>query len=84
MGADSLKHRIMEWLIGKLAPSADDYAARILPLLFSPDLNHRSGAFFNRKAQAILQSDGMTTAYAERYVGASEVLAAKAGVSFVG
>lgn len=84
MGADSLKHRIMEWLIGKLAPSADDYAARILPLLFSPDLDHRSGAFFSRKAQAILPSDGMTEAYAERYVGASEGLAAKAGVSFVG
>ncbi|GBQ95762.1 dehydrogenase [Acetobacter nitrogenifigens DSM 23921 = NBRC 105050] len=82
MGADSLKHRIMEWLIGKLAPSADDYAARILPLLFSPDLDHRSGAFFDRKAQAILPSNGMTEAYAQRYVAASEMLAARAGVRF--
>ncbi|MFT9440590.1 MAG: SDR family NAD(P)-dependent oxidoreductase [Acetobacter papayae] len=82
MGADSLKHRIMEWLIGKLAPSADDYAARILPLLVSSDLDQRSGAFFNRKAQAILPSEGMNEAYAKRYIAASEVLAAKAGISF--
>ncbi|OAJ66339.1 SDR family NAD(P)-dependent oxidoreductase [Gluconobacter cerinus] len=81
MGADSLKHRIMEWLIGKLAPSADDYAARILPLLVSPDLDQRSGAFFNRKAQAILPSEGMNEAYAKRYIAASEALIAKAGVS---
>lgn len=82
MGADSLQHRIMEWLIGKLAPSADDYAARILPLLVSPDLDHRSGAFFNRKAQAILPSNGMIEAYAARYVVASEALASRTGVSF--
>ncbi|GBR71505.1 SDR family NAD(P)-dependent oxidoreductase [Gluconobacter kanchanaburiensis] len=81
MGADSLKHRIMEWLIGKLAPTADDYAARILPLLVSPDLDQRSGAFFNRKAQAILPSEGMNEIYAKRYIAASEALAAKAGVS---
>ncbi|MBS1097688.1 SDR family NAD(P)-dependent oxidoreductase [Gluconobacter sphaericus] len=81
MGADSLKHRIMEWLIGKLAPSADDYAARILPLLVSPDLDQRSGAFFNRKAQAILSSEGMNEAYAKRYIAASEALIAKTGVS---
>ncbi|QQX92731.1 SDR family NAD(P)-dependent oxidoreductase (plasmid) [Gluconobacter sphaericus] len=80
MGADSLKHRIMEWLIGKLAPSADDYAARILPLLVSPDLDQRSGAFFNRKAQAILPSEGMNEAYAKRYITASEAVIAKAGV----
>lgn len=81
MGADSLKHRIMEWLIGKLAPSADDYAARILPLLVSPDLDQRSGVFFNRKAQAILPSEGMNEAYAKRYIAASEALIAKADVS---
>lgn len=81
MGADSLKHRIMEWLIGKLAPSADDYAARILPLLVSPDLDQRSGVFFNRKAQAILPSEGMNEAYAKRYIAASAVLIAKTGVS---
>lgn len=81
MGADSLKHRIMEWLIGKLAPSADDYAARILPLLVSPDLDQRSGAFFNRKAQAILPSEGMNETYSKRYIAASEALIAKADVS---
>ncbi|GBR54047.1 SDR family NAD(P)-dependent oxidoreductase [Gluconobacter sphaericus] len=81
MGADSLKHRIMEWLIGKLAPSADDYAARILPLLVSPDLDQRSGVFFNRKAQAILPSEGMNEAYAKRYIAASAALIAKTGVS---
>ncbi|MFT9296556.1 MAG: SDR family NAD(P)-dependent oxidoreductase [Gluconobacter sp.] len=81
MGADSLKHRIMEWLIGKLAPSADDYAARILPLLVSPDLDQRGGAFFNRKAQAILPSEGMNEAYAKRYIAASEAVIAKADVS---
>ena len=81
MGADSLKHRIMEWLIGKLSPNADNYAARILPLLLSPDLDQRSGAFFNRKAQAILPSEGMNEAYAKRYIDASEALIAKADVS---
>jgi len=77
MGEDSLKFRIIEWLIGALAPSATTYAERIVPLLSSWDLNNKSGKFFNRKGQAILPSKDMTTSYAKRYVAASEALIAK-------
>jgi hypothetical protein len=52
--------------------SADTYARRIVPLLFSRDIESASGAFFNPKAIAILPSQNMTRSYVHEYIEASD------------
>ena len=73
-GQDSLRHRITEGIIGLLTMSADTYAGRIVPLLFSRDIESASGAFFNQKAVAILPSEIMTPSYVNEYIEASDKL----------
>src|SRR5688572_4101499 len=73
-GQDSLRHRITEGIIGFLTMSADTYAERIVPLLFSTDIELASGAFFNQKAIAILPSEIMTPSYVNEYIEASDKL----------
>lgn len=73
-GQGSLRHRITEGIIGLLTISADTYARRVVPLLFSTDLESASGAFFNHKAIAILPSEIMTPAYVHAYMEASDKL----------
>ena len=73
-GEGSLRHRIAEGFIGILTISADTYARRIVPLLFSTDIESASGAFFNQKAIAILPSEIMTPSYVNEYMEASDTL----------
>lgn len=73
-GKDSLKSRMAEWLIGKLTPSADDYAQRITPLLFSPDIAQHNGAMFDNKGRAILASAGLSNEYIRQFMSASAAL----------
>ena len=73
-GQDSIRHRITEGIIGILTMSADTYAQRIVPLLFSTDIESASGAFFNQKAIAILPSEIMTPSYVNEYIEASNKL----------
>ena len=73
-GKDSLRHRVTEGIIGILTMSADTYAGRIVPLLFSTDIESASGAFFNQKAIAILPSETMTPSYVDEYIAASDKL----------
>ena len=73
-GQNSLRHRITEGIIGLLTISADTYAGRIVPLLFSTDIESASGAFFNQKAMAILPSETMTPSYVDEYMEASDKL----------
>jgi hypothetical protein len=54
--------------------TADTYAKRIVPLLFSTDIESASGAFFNQKAIAILPSEIMTPSYINEYMEASDKL----------
>jgi NAD(P)-dependent dehydrogenase (short-subunit alcohol dehydrogenase family) len=70
-GQDSIRHRITEGIIGFLTMSADAYARRIVPLLFSSDIESASGALFNHKAIAILPSEIMTPSYVDEYMEAS-------------
>ena len=77
-GQDSLRHRITEGIIGILTMSADTYARRIVPLLFSTDIESASGAFFNQKAIAILPSESMTPSYVNEYIEASDKLLMRA------
>jgi NAD(P)-dependent dehydrogenase (short-subunit alcohol dehydrogenase family) len=71
---------VVEWLTGFMMIEPDVYAGRMVPLLVSRDLNGRSGAMFNAKAQAILPSPSAQTAsYATALTTASEALIARAG-----
>jgi len=58
--ANSYKFRIMEWFIRKTCISSDDYATKITPILFSPDLETKSGIHINNKGFPILPSTDMS------------------------
>jgi NAD(P)-dependent dehydrogenase (short-subunit alcohol dehydrogenase family) len=69
MGRDgSLSYRLFEGAIGVFLQSPDQYARRVVPLLFTPELNGRSGILFNRKARPTSPSKGFDAAYVTRYV----------------
>ncbi|SHZ39586.1 short-chain dehydrogenase [Mycobacteroides abscessus subsp. bolletii] len=74
LGDGSLTHRLAEAAIGILQQSPEQYAARILPLLFAPDLNKYNGIMFNNKAKPILASQGMNLAYAKQFIASSQSL----------
>ncbi len=79
LGQHPLRYRFMEGMIGLLAPSADNYAERLTPLLVSPDLETRSGAMFDRKGLAVLASPKlMDESYVRDFLSASEALASRA------
>ena len=73
-GQENVRHRIMEGMIGLLTISPDTYARRIVPLLFSTDIESASGASFNQKAIAILPSEIMTQSYVNACMEASDKL----------
>lgn len=77
-GKNSFKSRLAESLIGLFTPTAATYTRRIVPLLFSPDLDMHSGAMFNSKAQAIYPSAGLTDEHIHQFMAASEQLIARA------
>ena len=78
LGANTLRFRIAERVIGLVTPSAETYAGRLAPLLVSPDIEGHSGAMFNRKGEAILPTATLTEDYVRRFIAASEALAARA------
>ena len=80
LGAGSLRHRIAEWLIGLLRPSADAYARRMTPLMFSPTLAGDSGTHINAKGVGIRPSTVMTPEHVQRVIAASETLLATAAI----
>jgi NAD(P)-dependent dehydrogenase (short-subunit alcohol dehydrogenase family) len=77
-GGKGLFYRLIEGLTGLLAPSADAYARRIAPLFVSTDIEKHSGAMFESKGRALLPSDGLQSDHIERFLVASETLAARA------
>ncbi|MFG2276116.1 SDR family NAD(P)-dependent oxidoreductase [Streptomyces chartreusis] len=78
LGEGSMRHRIIEGLIGVLAQSASTYAEHIVPLLFADEIEGRSGAVFNRKGRPILPSRGFDKDYAHRFLTASETILERA------
>lgn len=81
LGGNKLLYFLIEALVGLLTPSADTYAAGIVPLLVSADLENHSGAMFDRKARAILASPGLTSDHVTAYIAASAKLVAdKTGI----
>lgn len=78
LGEASWKHRLAETLIGWFTPTPEAYAARVLPLLFAPELEGRSGVHFNQKVVAIRPTDGMTPDHVDRFLAASTALVDRA------
>jgi 2,4-dienoyl-CoA reductase-like NADH-dependent reductase (Old Yellow Enzyme family)/NAD(P)-dependent dehydrogenase (short-subunit alcohol dehydrogenase family) len=78
LGKGSWKSYLAELLIGVLAPSADNYARRIVPLMLSNGLGTHSGALFNSKAQAILPSATLTAGHIDSFLRAADALIARA------
>lgn len=77
LGKNSLKSRLIEAIIGWVTPSADSYAKRITPLLFSSYIHNFSGAMFNNKGEAILPSEGLNSMHINKFIAASESLLSK-------
>lgn len=78
LGEGSLKHRLTETLIGLFTTSPESYAERIVPLLFAPELEGRTGLMFNQKGLAILPTAELTPEHVSRFIGASEALVTRA------
>jgi NAD(P)-dependent dehydrogenase (short-subunit alcohol dehydrogenase family) len=79
LGEGSLKHRVMEGILGLIMQSPESYARQIVPLLVSPQIAGFSGAMFNGKGKAILPSSVFAEDYVDEYIAASEGLAQRAG-----
>jgi NAD(P)-dependent dehydrogenase (short-subunit alcohol dehydrogenase family) len=80
LGANSLKHRLFEFVMGLVAKSADTYAGRIAPLLVSSDLEGHSGAMFDPNGFAIFPSPKLTDDYTKKFILASEALVSRSGI----
>lgn len=79
VGSSGLLAKFTEAFIGLIFPSADEYAALMLPLLVSPELERHSGAMFGRKGDAIEPSASLTDASRlRRVMDISDALAERA------
>ncbi|MFO0625296.1 MAG: SDR family NAD(P)-dependent oxidoreductase [Polyangiales bacterium] len=77
LGEGSLKHRVAEFFIGLTMPSAEAYAARLLPVLYAPELSRHSGAMLGAKGTPILPTEGLE-ARVPAFMRASEALRERA------
>jgi NAD(P)-dependent dehydrogenase (short-subunit alcohol dehydrogenase family) len=78
LGAGSITHKLVETAVGFFMQSPETYAKRVVPLLFAPELEGRTGLMFGPKAQPVLPTRGLDTAYIDRYLSASEALLRRA------
>ena len=78
LGEGSLTHKLVETAVGLFMQSPETYAKRMVPLLFAPELEGRTGLMFGHKAQPILPTPGLDRAYIDRYLSASETLLRRA------
>jgi len=67
----SLGYKLFEGAIGLLMQSPEKYASRVVPLLFTPQLDGRSGLLFNRLGKPVLPSAGFDRDHVARYMKAS-------------
>ena len=78
LGEGTLTHKLVETTVGFFKQSPETYAKRVVPLLFAPELEGRTGLMFGPKAQPVLPTRGLDTAYIDRYLSASEALLRRA------
>jgi NAD(P)-dependent dehydrogenase (short-subunit alcohol dehydrogenase family) len=75
MGRDGgLSYRLFEGAVGLFLQSPDQYARRVVPLLFTPELDGRSGIPFNREGRPTSPSKGFDAAYVARVMSATDQL----------
>ena len=78
LGDGSIIHKLVETAVGLFMQSPETYAKRMVPLLFAPELEGRTGLMFGHKAQPILPTQGLDGAYIHRYLSASDALLRRA------
>jgi NAD(P)-dependent dehydrogenase (short-subunit alcohol dehydrogenase family) len=87
LGDGSVTHKLVEAAIGVVAQSPETYAKRIVPILFTPELEGRTGLMFASKPglemlrgcdRPILPTQSIDTTYIDRYMSASEALLRRA------
>jgi len=78
LGDGSITHKLVETAVDFFMQSPETYAKRVVPLLFAPELEGRTGLMFGPKAQPVLPTRGLDTAYIDRYLSASEALLRRA------
>jgi hypothetical protein len=78
LGDGSITHKLVETAVGLFMQSPETYAKRMVPLLFAPELDGRTGLMFGHKAQPILPTQGLDDGYADRYLSVSETLLSRA------
>jgi hypothetical protein len=70
----NLGYKLFEAAVGVLMPSPEKYASRVVPLLFTPQLDGTSGVLFNRLGEPVLPSPGFDREHVARYMSASTEL----------
>jgi NAD(P)-dependent dehydrogenase (short-subunit alcohol dehydrogenase family) len=78
LGEGSITYKLFETAVGLFTQSAETYAKRIVPLLFTQELEGRTGLMFGHKAHPIRPTQGIDQAYINRYMSASEALLRRA------
>jgi NAD(P)-dependent dehydrogenase (short-subunit alcohol dehydrogenase family) len=78
LGDGSITHKLVETAVGLFMQSPETYAKRMVPLLFAPELEGKTGFMFGHKAQPILPTQGLDRTYVDRYLSASEALLRRA------
>ncbi|GAV29228.1 hypothetical protein PMKS-002710 [Pichia membranifaciens] len=80
LGENSWTSRVLEFFIGWIYKSPEQYAEIITPLLTDPTLDAASGTFYNDKAKKIPASKGLTKKYADNYIRKSRELLESKGL----
>jgi hypothetical protein len=87
LGDGSVTHKLVETAVGVMAQSPETYAKKIVPILFAPELEGRTGVLFGSKNrlgilrrgdQPILPTRDLDEAYIDRFMSASEALLRRA------
>lgn len=87
LGEGSVTHKLVETCVGVVAQSPESYAKKIVPILFAPELEGRTGLLFGSKNrlgilrggdQPILPTQDFDSAYIDRFMSASEALLQRA------
>jgi len=78
LGDGSITHKLVETAVGIFMQSPETYAKRMVPPLFAPELEGKTGLMFGHKAQPILPTRGLDKPYIDRYMSASEALLRRA------
>ncbi len=70
----SFGYKLFEGAVGLLLQSPEEYAKRIVPLLFTSELDGRSELLFNRLGKPVLPSKGFDDTRVARFMDAAETL----------